>query len=214
MVNLDDLLPRPRTPRDYLDLAADPSIGREVLLALADSEYPFVQIAVAEHPCSDAAVLAHLAHLVTADTAGAACRRRSWPVEPLPAAAYRCRASQRRPADPAGRPRCRPDAAGRARWSAVRGGSRPGQAARTDRRRDPPDAGCAGGVPPDAVRRAAAPGSPQSVTTDHGPASATPSWSWSHWAARPANLLTDLLSDLRPVRGPTRNLLGAGRARP
>lgn len=60
MVSIEDLLPRSRTPRDYLDLVTDPRIDQEELRALASSPYPFVRRAVAEESRTDAAALAIL----------------------------------------------------------------------------------------------------------------------------------------------------------
>ncbi|MEU6074112.1 hypothetical protein [Micromonospora sp. NPDC047074] len=60
MVDISKLLPRSRSPRDYLDLIADPRVDREVLCTLAASPYSFVRMAVAEHPLADAHTLATL----------------------------------------------------------------------------------------------------------------------------------------------------------
>lgn len=60
VVGVEDLLPRSRTPRDYLDLVADPRIDREGLRALASSPYSFVRRAIAENLQADAATLAEL----------------------------------------------------------------------------------------------------------------------------------------------------------
>jgi hypothetical protein len=58
VVDLDDLLPRLRTPADHRDLVHDPRTGPEVLRVLAGSPYPFVRSAVAACPRADAAALA------------------------------------------------------------------------------------------------------------------------------------------------------------
>lgn len=58
MVDLDELLPRARSPRDYLDLVGDPRTDQTVLRALAASPYPFVRTAVASHRLADATTLA------------------------------------------------------------------------------------------------------------------------------------------------------------
>ena len=60
MVDLDELLPRSRSPRDYLDLVTDPRIDQDVLRVLAASPYSFVRQAVAGHPLADAQTLAAL----------------------------------------------------------------------------------------------------------------------------------------------------------
>ena len=58
MAGIDDLLPRARTPLDYLNVVADPRLGQEGLRTLAASPYPFVRRAVARCPRSDPATLA------------------------------------------------------------------------------------------------------------------------------------------------------------
>ena len=58
MAGLDDLLPRARTPVDYLNVVTDPRLDQDGLRALATSPYPFVRHAVAACPRSDAATLA------------------------------------------------------------------------------------------------------------------------------------------------------------
>jgi hypothetical protein len=60
VVDIENLLPHSRTPRDYLDLVTDPRIDQEGLRALASSPYPFVRRAVADHRQTDAATLAEL----------------------------------------------------------------------------------------------------------------------------------------------------------
>lgn len=60
VADIDELLPRSRSPRDYLDLVADPRIGQAVLRALATSPYSFVRQAVAEHPLAEAGTLSAL----------------------------------------------------------------------------------------------------------------------------------------------------------
>ena len=60
MVNINELLPRSRSPRDYLDLVTDPRTDQDVLRVLATSPYSFVRQAVAEHPLADARTLASL----------------------------------------------------------------------------------------------------------------------------------------------------------
>lgn len=47
MAGIDDLLPRERTPADYLRLVGDPRLGQEGLRTLAASPYSFVREAVA-----------------------------------------------------------------------------------------------------------------------------------------------------------------------
>lgn len=59
-MDLDALLPRSRTPRDYLDAATDPRLDLAGLRELAGSPYSFVRLAVARQPRADAAVLAEL----------------------------------------------------------------------------------------------------------------------------------------------------------
>ncbi|BCY05087.1 hypothetical protein [Actinoplanes sp. L3-i22] len=58
MVDINELLPRERTPRHYRDLAGDPRIDQEGLRTLAVSGFAFVRVAVAENPRADAATLA------------------------------------------------------------------------------------------------------------------------------------------------------------
>jgi hypothetical protein len=60
VVDIEDLLPRSRTPRDYLNLVNDPRIDQEGLRVLAGSPYSFVRTAVAGHLQTDAATLAEL----------------------------------------------------------------------------------------------------------------------------------------------------------
>ncbi len=57
MVDIDDLLPRERTPADYLRLVNDPRIDQEGLRTLAISTYSFVRRAVAACPRADATTL-------------------------------------------------------------------------------------------------------------------------------------------------------------
>ncbi|GAA4609148.1 hypothetical protein BJY16_007186 [Actinoplanes octamycinicus] len=57
-MNLDELLPRERTPVHYRDVVADPRLDREGLRELARSPYPFVRSAVVTCPRADAATLA------------------------------------------------------------------------------------------------------------------------------------------------------------
>lgn len=59
-MDIDALLPRARTPRDYLDLVADPRIDRDGLHALARSPYSFVRLAVAKDIRTSAATLTEL----------------------------------------------------------------------------------------------------------------------------------------------------------
>jgi hypothetical protein len=59
-VDLDALLPRSRTPRDYLDAVTDPRLDAAGLRELAGSPYRFVRVAVAQHPRAEAAALAEL----------------------------------------------------------------------------------------------------------------------------------------------------------
>ena len=47
MVDINELLPRERTPRHYRDLAGDPRIDQEGLRTLAVSPHSFVRVAVA-----------------------------------------------------------------------------------------------------------------------------------------------------------------------
>ncbi|BCB88702.1 hypothetical protein [Phytohabitans suffuscus] len=58
MVDIDELLPRSRSPRDYLNLVADPRADQEVLRALAAGPYSFVRKVVAQHLLADAQTLA------------------------------------------------------------------------------------------------------------------------------------------------------------
>ncbi|WP_239152861.1 hypothetical protein [Virgisporangium aurantiacum] len=58
MAGIDDLLPRARTPVDYLNVVADPRLDQAGLRALAASPYPFVRHAVAGCPRADSATLA------------------------------------------------------------------------------------------------------------------------------------------------------------
>ncbi|MFD0746093.1 hypothetical protein ACFQ1L_32785 [Phytohabitans flavus] len=60
MADIDELLPRARSPRDYLNLVTDPRVDQEVLRGLAASPYPFVRKAVAAHPLADAQILTAL----------------------------------------------------------------------------------------------------------------------------------------------------------
>jgi hypothetical protein len=60
VVEINELLPRSRSPRDYLDLITDPRIDPDVLRLLAASPYSFVRQAVAGHPLADARTLAAL----------------------------------------------------------------------------------------------------------------------------------------------------------
>jgi hypothetical protein len=48
------------TPRDYLDLVADPRIGQDGLRTLACSPYSFVRLAVARHIRTNAPTLTEL----------------------------------------------------------------------------------------------------------------------------------------------------------
>ncbi|MEH0937321.1 hypothetical protein [Micromonospora psammae] len=59
-MDIDALLPRARTPRDYLDLVADPRIDRDGLHTLARSPYSFVRLAVAMDMRTSAATLIQL----------------------------------------------------------------------------------------------------------------------------------------------------------
>ncbi|MER7330767.1 MULTISPECIES: hypothetical protein [unclassified Micromonospora] len=47
-MDIDALLPRARTPQDYLNLVADPRIDQDGLHILARSPYSFVRLAVAK----------------------------------------------------------------------------------------------------------------------------------------------------------------------
>ncbi|MEU8656275.1 hypothetical protein [Actinoplanes philippinensis] len=58
MPGINDLLPRERTPADYLRLVDDPRAGQETLRALAVSPYNFVRSAVADSPRADASTMA------------------------------------------------------------------------------------------------------------------------------------------------------------
>jgi hypothetical protein len=60
VVDIDELLPGSRSPRDYLNLVTDPRADQAVLRTLAASPYSFVRKAVAEHPHADAQTLAAL----------------------------------------------------------------------------------------------------------------------------------------------------------
>jgi hypothetical protein len=60
VVDVDALLPHARTPRDYLDLVADPRIDQDGLHTLAGSPYSFVRLAVAEDTRTSAATLTEL----------------------------------------------------------------------------------------------------------------------------------------------------------
>ncbi|WP_433265575.1 hypothetical protein ACQPWR_00510 [Micromonospora vinacea] len=59
-MDIDALLPRARTPQDYLDLVADPRIDRDGLHALARSPYSFVRLAVAKDSRTGGATLTEL----------------------------------------------------------------------------------------------------------------------------------------------------------
>jgi hypothetical protein len=58
VVDINELLPGSRSPRDYLNLVTDTRADQAVLRALAASPYSFVREAVAEHPHADAQTLA------------------------------------------------------------------------------------------------------------------------------------------------------------
>jgi hypothetical protein len=58
VAGIDDLLPRVRTPVDYLNVVTDPRLDQDGLRALASSPYPFVRHAVATCPRADPATLA------------------------------------------------------------------------------------------------------------------------------------------------------------
>ncbi|WP_430785836.1 hypothetical protein [Actinoplanes sp. G11-F43] len=58
VADFDGLLPRQRTPLDYLNLVDDPRLDRHGLTLLAASPYSFVRDAVAHSPRADAATLA------------------------------------------------------------------------------------------------------------------------------------------------------------
>jgi hypothetical protein len=60
VVDIDALLPRTRSPKDYLDLVTDPRVDQDGLRALAHTPYPFVRRAVAEDGRTDAATLTEL----------------------------------------------------------------------------------------------------------------------------------------------------------
>ncbi|SBT45725.1 hypothetical protein [Micromonospora auratinigra] len=59
-MDIDALLPRTRTPRDYLDLVADPRIDEDGLHRLARGPHPFVRLAVAEDSRTRTATLTEL----------------------------------------------------------------------------------------------------------------------------------------------------------
>ncbi|BCJ39036.1 hypothetical protein Athai_65390 [Actinocatenispora thailandica] len=59
-MDIEELLPHTRTPRDYLDLVADPRLDRDALRVLARSPYSFVRRAVAQDPRTDAVALTEL----------------------------------------------------------------------------------------------------------------------------------------------------------
>jgi hypothetical protein len=85
VVDINEWLPRSRSPRDYLDLLTHPGIGQEVLATLAASTYSFVRRAVADHPLADARTLAALRTEVSTGTTAVACWPRS-PATPTPTA--------------------------------------------------------------------------------------------------------------------------------
>jgi hypothetical protein len=58
VAGIDELLPRARTPADYLNLVTDPRLDQAGLRTLAASPYPFVRRAVAKCPRADATTLA------------------------------------------------------------------------------------------------------------------------------------------------------------
>ncbi|WP_030488164.1 hypothetical protein [Micromonospora chokoriensis] len=59
-MDIDALLPRARTPRDYLDLVADPRIDQDGLHTLARNPFSFVRLAVAKDIRTGAATLTEL----------------------------------------------------------------------------------------------------------------------------------------------------------
>ncbi|SCL67458.1 hypothetical protein GA0070606_4557 [Micromonospora citrea] len=59
-MDVETLLPRSRTPRDYLDVVADPRVDAAGMRVLARSPYPFVRLAVAEDVRADAVALREL----------------------------------------------------------------------------------------------------------------------------------------------------------
>ncbi|MCT2279062.1 hypothetical protein M3G91_15700 [Micromonospora chalcea] len=59
-MDIDALLPRARTPRDYLDVVTDPRIDQDGLHALAQSPYSFVRLAVAMDIRTSTATLVEL----------------------------------------------------------------------------------------------------------------------------------------------------------
>ncbi|MGB2570309.1 hypothetical protein ACPFP2_17915 [Micromonospora citrea] len=59
-MDIEALLPRPRSPRDYLALATDPRVDVDGLQALAGNPYSFVRLAVASNVRTDAATLTGL----------------------------------------------------------------------------------------------------------------------------------------------------------
>ncbi|MEU1747613.1 hypothetical protein [Micromonospora arida] len=59
-MDIEALLPSPRTPRDYLALATDPRVDVEGLRVLARNPFSFVRLAVASNIRSDASVLTEL----------------------------------------------------------------------------------------------------------------------------------------------------------
>ncbi|SCG14679.1 hypothetical protein GA0070610_0888 [Micromonospora echinofusca] len=59
-MEIEALLPRSRTPRDYLDLVADPRVDSAGMRLLARSPYSFVRLAVAQDARTDAAALSEL----------------------------------------------------------------------------------------------------------------------------------------------------------
>lgn len=60
MTNIDGLLPHARTPKDYLELVADPRTDQAALGVLARSTYSFVRLAVARDARTSAATLTDL----------------------------------------------------------------------------------------------------------------------------------------------------------
>jgi hypothetical protein len=58
VAGIDELLPRARTPVDYLNVVTDPRLDQAGLRALGASPYPFVRHAVPTCPRADPATLA------------------------------------------------------------------------------------------------------------------------------------------------------------
>lgn len=59
-MDIEALLPRARTPRDYLDLVTDPRVDQDGLHTLARSPYSFVRLAIAKDIRTSPATLTEL----------------------------------------------------------------------------------------------------------------------------------------------------------